>query len=163
MADGYQHNGQWLASDDLGNGIEIARLKVAMGPDGMATDVSETNPLPVDPGPGGAVQATIAPGAALAPPIDLGRQRLHTITIPAEWTAAPITFRASHDGAMFHDLYDRDGEVTLSNTAVGPERSLAVDVAVFFGIRFLQIRSGTSEAPVNQAAERSLGLQTVPA
>jgi hypothetical protein len=111
--------------------------------------------------PAAAATASIASGAALTGAIDLADQRLHRIALPAGWTAAAITFQASANGTTFNDLYDANGEVTLPTAIVGASRAIVVDPAAFLGIRYLKIRSGTSAAPVNQAAQRDLTLVTV--
>ena len=48
MADNMQDaNGKWVAADDLGAGLKIPRVKLAVGADGSAQDVGATNPFPV--------------------------------------------------------------------------------------------------------------------
>lgn len=106
--------------------------------------------------------AIIANGAALSAAVDLGADRAHRIVLPAAWTAAALTFQASSDGVGFADLYDRDGEVILPAAVVAANRTVVLDQAAFYGIRYLKVRSGTSAAPVNQAAARNLLLVTVP-
>jgi hypothetical protein len=107
------------------------------------------------------VQATIASGQSLSAAIDLAADRLHRIALPAAWTAASLTFQVS-SGAGFNDLYTADGEYTLPASAVAAGRSIVIDPAVFYGVRHLKVRSGTSAAPVAQAADRSMSLVTVP-
>lgn len=146
---------------------------VAFGAEGAAaTAVDASHPLPVILSGGefgvsvesaapGTATAAIASGTSLTPAIDLDRQRLHRIVLPAGWTAAAITFQSSVNGTSWADLYDRDGEVALAGTVVGAGRAVVVDAAAFLGIRYLKVRSGTSAAPVTQAAQRDLILATV--
>jgi hypothetical protein len=51
MADNVRYNepddGTPIATDDLGGGVHIQRVKPAFGADGSAADVTKTNPLPV--------------------------------------------------------------------------------------------------------------------
>lgn len=132
---------------------------------GTATPVSSTNQLPVaasSPAPSAPVTATIANGASLSGVVDLGADRAHRLLIPAGWTAAAITFQASADGATFGDLYDAVGEITLSSTVVAASRSIVLDQAAFYGIRYLKIRSGTAAAVVAQGAQRDITVVTVP-
>lgn len=108
------------------------------------------------------MQATIANGSALSPAIDLGLQRLHRIRLPAGWTAAGLTFQDSDDGVTFGDSYTDAAEYAVPSAVAAVGRSILVDQALFYGIRFLKVRSGTSAAPVNQAADRVINLVTVP-
>lgn len=110
--------------------------------------------------PATAQTVTITNGTSLSGAVDLTTQRLHRIVMSAGWTAANITFQASYDGTNFNDLYDTSGEVTVTTAAAN--RSIVVDQSVFYGIRYLKIRSGTSGTPVNQTADRALILATVP-
>lgn len=109
----------------------------------------------------GSTAATILNGASLSGAVDLDEKRAHRIVMPAAWTAAGITFQVSYDGAAFNDLYTADGEYTLSSTVVGASRSIVLDQSIFYGVRHLKVRSGTSAAPVNQGADRALVLVTV--
>lgn len=109
------------------------------------------------------VTATIANGASLSGAIDLGANRLARIVMPSSWTTAALSFQASYDGTNFADLFNKDGEVSLAaTTVVAASRSIAVDPAIFFGARYLKIRSGLTAAAVNQGGARSLILVTVP-
>ena len=109
----------------------------------------------------GVVQATISNGSALSAAIDLGEQRAHRLSMPGAWTAAAITFQVSYDGLAFVDLYTADGEYTLSSSIVAASRSIVLDQTIFYGVRHLKIRSGTSGTPVNQAADRVINIPTV--
>lgn len=110
----------------------------------------------------GSAAAGIANGASLSGAIDLGDQRLHRVAMPAAWTAAGLTFQASADGVTFNDLYNEAGEYALTSTVVAASRSIVVDQAIFYGIRYLKVRSGTAAAAVNQGGARTLTLVTVP-
>lgn len=97
--------------------------------------------------------ATILSGASLSQGLYLGG-RLVSIQTPASWTAAVLTFQGSQDGITYADYYDANGtEVSVTAAAnqliaVGPDPSAV----------FIKVRSGTSGAPVNQAADRVLNL-----
>jgi hypothetical protein len=111
-------------------------------------------------------KVTIPSGAAVAPFVDLGAARLVGINIPATWTAADLTFQSALNpedlGAFtYQNTYDETGtEVVVKAAAARNIRF--TNPALFLGIRFLIVRSGTSAAPVNQAADRDLYLMTVP-
>lgn len=104
---------------------------------------------------------TIASSASLSTAVDLGDQRLHRIVMPAGWTSAAITFQGSYDGTTYSDLYTDGGEYTLSSSVAGASRAILVDQSLFYGIRYLKVRSGTSGAAVNQGSARTLVLVTV--
>lgn len=106
------------------------------------------------------VTATIANGASVSADIDLGTARLGRIAMPAAWTAADLTLITSHNGGDWNPLYDKDGaEYTIK--AAGA-RSALIPLSDMLSVRYLRIRSGTSAAPVNQAAARSIVLVLVP-
>lgn len=117
------------------------------------------NPLPVRGGAKASQLATIANGASLSDAVDLTAGLLVAVQMPAAWTAAVLTFQASHDGVTFADVYDSAGAERSVAAAAG--RHITLDSASF-GIRFVKIRSGTAAAAVAQGAERQLRLITVP-
>lgn len=100
--------------------------------------------------------ATIANGASLSGAICLGAGVLCAIVMPAGWDAADMTFQVSDDqGATWHELLDASGTaITLSAPAAGSRYEM--DAADFKSAMFLKLRSGTTGAPVNQTAARSL-------
>lgn len=103
---------------------------------------------------------TIANGQSLSSAVVLGEDRLVGIAMPADWTAANLTFQVSHDGSTYNNLYDDSGaEITVT---AADDRYIALDLTVFAGIQDLKIRSGTSGTPVNQGAERTITLVTRP-
>ncbi|WP_156680260.1 hypothetical protein [Sphingomonas profundi] len=157
----------------LAPGGFVPSVAVAFGAKGaVATPVDGDHPLPVAFGslavdvrsapPAAVATATIAAGTSLSPVVDLAGERLHRIVVPAGWTAAAISFQSSSSGTTFADLFDVSGEVTLSTSIVAGGRAIVVDPAVFLGVRYLRLRSGTSAGAVNQAADRALTLVTVP-
>ncbi len=96
----------------------------------------------------GGTVATGAPSSASA--------TLLAVQLPAAWTAAVLTLQASRDGVVWADVYDRFGaEVTLQAAA---DRRVVVEPSLIAGVEFLRIRSGTTAAPVNQAAARDVVL-----
>lgn len=132
-------------------GLKFAAIEAA---DAGVTYVASAAP--------GSAAAVILSGASLSAAIDLAEQRLHRIAMPAAWTAAGLTFQVSADGVTFNDLYNEAGEYALTSSVVGASRSIVVDQAIFYGIRYLKVRSGTGAAAVNQGADRTLTLVTVP-
>lgn len=107
------------------------------------------------------VSVSIANGASLSDAGNLGPFRLVGIVMPATWTAANLTFQVSDDaGTTYNNLYDDLGtEVTVTAAA---SRYIALDPAVFAGINYLKVRSGTSGSAVNQGGDRTITLVTRP-
>jgi len=99
---------------------------------------------------GQSLSGTIALGAG-------GERQLVGLQMPAAWTAASLTFAVSFDGTTFVPLYWDGAEYTIL-AAGGAAASLGVSLepSAFAGWPFVRVRSGTSGAPVNQGAERTL-------
>jgi hypothetical protein len=98
----------------------------------------------------------IPAGGSLSDPVDLDGVKLLGIQMPSAWDAANLTFQVSANGVAYADLYNQAGSEVVVNAAAG--RFIALDPALFAGIRFLRIRSGTAETPINQTAARTLLL-----
>lgn len=130
--------------------------QVVTGPDGAAIVVSSDPPDSDDTYP----TAIIPNGDSLSGAVDLGSGILTRIEMPAAWTAAGLTFQVSADNSTWLDLYDDAGsEVSVTADA---SQAMRVDFADWIGVRYLKVRSGTSDTAVNQGAERVLTIVTVP-
>ena len=109
------------------------------------------------------VNATIANGASLSGVVDIGEGKtLCAIDMPADWTAANLTFQAStaSDGT-FDNLYDQYG--TEKTVTAAEDRYIPLDDPAFWlGVRYVKVRSGTAASAVNQGAERVITLVTKP-
>lgn len=103
-----------------------------------------------------AVTATIDNGASLSDAVHVRDQTLVAVAMPASWTAASLTFQASHDGTTYRDVYDAEG--TEFEVAAAASRWIALDPADFASAAYLKVRSGTTGTPVNQGAERAVTL-----
>ena len=101
--------------------------------------------------------ATILNGQSQSQEIDLGESQLVGLVMPATWTAANLTIlAASSPGGTFNPLHDEGGtEITITAAAA---RQISISSAKLQGARFIKVRSGTSGAPVNQAADRQIQL-----
>jgi hypothetical protein len=98
---------------------------------------------------------TIPRDGALSAPVELTCDEINGIVLPNAWDPAGLSFSVSIDGARFHDVYDSDGEVTISADIAKPDHFVSLDLE---GVRFLKVRSGTGGSPVNQSQERVLLL-----
>lgn len=104
---------------------------------------------------GAIFSVTIASGDSLSAAIDLGTRVLSRIEFPAAWTAANVTFQVSTDGVTYLDLFNEGGEISLQ---AGANRSITLEGWSWIFVRYLKIRSGTSAAPIAQAAARTINL-----
>lgn len=79
--------------------------------------------------------------------------------MPADWTAANLTFQVDPGDGTYRNLYDNLGnEVTV---IAADDRYIPVDNPnLFAGVHGVKVRSGTSAAPVAQLAERTLRVVT---
>lgn len=99
---------------------------------------------------------TINAGASLSDSVDLKDNRLAAIAMPSVWTVANLTFQVyASDG--WRNLYYDDIEHIIT---AGSGYYVVVKPAVFAGIRYIKVRSGTSSTPVNQAGARVIYLVT---
>lgn len=101
---------------------------------------------------------TIASGASLSSALSLDTQRVIAISMPATWTTANLTFQASSDGTTYKDIYLEDG--TELNYSASASRYILCKPVHFAGVKFLKLRSGTSETAVNQAGDRTIRVIT---
>jgi hypothetical protein len=101
-------------------------------------------------------QAIIANGQSLSAAIGLGATPLHAIAMPAAWDAAALTFQGSIDGATWLELTNASGSAISVTAAAG--QLIVLDPTLWRAVNFIKVRSGTSGAPVNQTAQRTLTL-----
>jgi hypothetical protein len=102
-------------------------------------------------------QVTIASGASLSDAAFLGGLALHGIVMPAAWTVAGLTFQVSFDqGATWVEMTTSAGSAV--SLTVAASQFIAVDPVLWRAVAAIKVRSGTSGAPVNQAADRVLTL-----
>ncbi len=103
------------------------------------------------------VPAAIGAGQSLSEPLNLGGLRLFGIVIPAEWTAASLSFQVSPDaGTSWFELVGDSGE----NVAVTSKTAscMMVDPKLFAPFQYIRIRSGLASAAVSQISNRTLQL-----
>lgn len=95
--------------------------------------------------------------------VDLRGHVLVGIDMPTTaqgWTAAALTFVASFDPAGASpnpkNFFDDSGAEVTVVVAVG--RIIPVDLFARYCMRWMRVRSGTAATPVNQLADREIGL-----
>lgn len=103
------------------------------------------------------ITATIAAGASLSPEVDFGGKTLVGIWMPANWTAADLTFQASPDGgASWGEL--QDGANNAIDLKIAASEFIQIDPTKWRGVRSIKVRSGTSGSPVNQTDAMAISL-----
>lgn len=108
-------------------------------------------------------RAVITSGTAITGPIDLRGSILIGIQFPAAWTAADLSIAMCDTetgtyGEVFTDPGTGVGTVGAWDAAAGQVTLIQQMIANCF----IKIRSGPSGVPVNQGADRTLTLHTVP-
>lgn len=98
--------------------------------------------------------ATILSGASLSDSIEVDGSAIVGVVMPAAWTAANLTFQASHDDTTFNNVYDEFG--TEKTVSASTSRYIPLNPADFAGADSIKVRSGTSGTAVNQGADRSI-------
>ncbi|MDH4163325.1 MAG: hypothetical protein OEW15_11650 [Nitrospirota bacterium] len=66
------------------------------------------------------------------------------IQLPAAFTSTTLTFNASIDGSTWQQVYSTTSGTALSYT-VAQGRYIAIDPAPFYGVKYLQIKTGSDE------------------
>ena len=106
------------------------------------------------------LECTILINTSISDSVDLEGARLVGILMPAVWDAATVSFEGSDDDSSFFEVGDGTAEISL--TAAGGW-IVAIPRGTLDGVgKFVKIRSGTSVAPVNQTAERTVTLLVRP-
>ena len=88
-----------------------------------------------------------------------GRVLVGVITA-STWDAAKMTFQASLDGTNFFDVTYKGTEYEVASVTAA--KFIAVDPEVFYGAKYIKVRSGTSGAPTNQVDATIVTLVTRP-
>lgn len=91
---------------------------------------------------------TFNESSALSDTVDLGTQKICTLVLPANIDGASITFVGGGTDTTMQNLYDWEGsELTAT---IAENTNVKLDLTKFVGIRYLQLRTGTSATPVVQ-------------
>lgn len=98
----------------------------------------------------------IPEGQSLSNAVDCSAGRVARITTPAGWDNALLTFQISTDGQGFSDLYYSDGREY--SVVCMPHRGIIINQADWLPGLWLKFRSGSSDQPRNQTAEREFAI-----
>jgi len=103
--------------------------------------------------------AFIGFGDSLSTVVDTVENYVVGIIMPDAWTDARVSVQVSPDAAQYHDLFDFNlGELVFPTTAGA---AVAVDYRRFLMARYIKLRSGTREHPVDQEETRAFTIITV--
>lgn len=116
-------SGATVASDDIG-GVQYQRVKIGVGADGVAVDVSSTDPMPVlvsDPSPATSFGPITTANVVLFTAIDTANERSVVLQITGLWDGT-INLQASQDGTTWFDAYGvcETNETAPTNTIYAP-------------------------------------------
>jgi hypothetical protein len=98
-------------------------------------------------------RVVIASGASESSALKLVSETIVGIYMPASWTTADLSFRASQDGVNFSDVFEFGA---LLSVQAGTGQYVPVDFSKLIGVAYLKIKSQLNGSAVNQAAERVL-------
>lgn len=103
--------------------------------------------------------ATIASGTSLSNAVNLGGLRLFGFVMPSSWTTAALTILASFDnGSTYVSMESLYDGTEITYTVLPPGYYPLPNPQIFAAVTNIRIQSGTSSAPVNQAADRAIQL-----
>lgn len=104
------------------------------------------------------IPATIEAGQEFSDEIPLENGYVPVaLSMPDAWTAANITLQVKDIDGNWQDVHDEGGtEVTI--TVDTDQWVLLTPLTEFQGLANIRLRSGTSSAAVNQAADRVIGV-----
>jgi hypothetical protein len=93
---------------------------------------------------------------SLSDVIDCRDGRLVRITMPGNWTSAPLTFQVSTDGIYYNDLFDWAAKEIKFEVVPGAGVVLPPDLT--FSLAYLKFRSGTRDNPIEQKELREFAV-----
>lgn len=116
-------SGATVASDDIG-GVQYQRVKIGVGADGVAVDVSSTDPMPVllsDPSPATSFGPITTANVVLFTAIDTANERTIVLQLSGLWDGS-IYLQASQDGTNWFDAFGicESNEIAPTNTFYSP-------------------------------------------
>ncbi|QIO34322.1 hypothetical protein [Bradyrhizobium sp. 1(2017)] len=98
----------------------------------------------------------IAAGESLSDAVDCTAGDVVRITMPADWTAAQLTFEVSSDGQFFNPLYYHDGSEVVFE--VIPGSAVLIPSNITSALAHLKFRSGTRDHPKPQPSGRLFAI-----
>jgi hypothetical protein len=109
--------------------------------------------------------AYIGFGTSLSTVVDAGSDLVVGLVMPDVWTPAHVSVQVSVEGVEFRDLFAVDLETRTSASEivfnVTPGVVVAIDPNHMLMARYIKLRSGTRDEPVDQAATCMFTVITV--
>lgn len=99
---------------------------------------------------------TVADGQSLSGSAFLETYELCGVITDSGWNTAALTFQGSYDDTNFFNVWN--GASELSYAAVTASIFVVFDPAIFLGIPYIKVRSGTSASAVNQTGNSVVTL-----
>lgn len=100
--------------------------------------------------------AAIALNGNLSGAIDVGDGGLMALQLSSTWVTASITFQASSDlNGTYVEAVDSNA-TAISISSIAASQYIALNAAVFAGMRYIKIRSGTAGSPVTQTTAQNI-------
>jgi hypothetical protein len=104
--------------------------------------------------------------SSLSGSIDMGDDFLVGLVMPDVWTPARVSIQVSVNNTEFHDLFDFDLETRTTAKEVvfnvpPPGTIVAINPNATMMARYIKLRSGTRDEPIDQAATCMFTLLTV--
>jgi hypothetical protein len=103
------------------------------------------------------LNAVIPINTALSQEIDLNGLTVIGVEMPAEWTAAVLTFQGGSTYGALGNVFDIYGNELRLLVVAGGMHPLE-SVLELLAWRYLRVHSGYAASPVNQMAERTVKL-----
>lgn len=147
--------GATVASDDIG-GVQHQRVKIGVGADGVAVDVSSDNPMPVlvsDPSTGTSFGPITTANVVLFSAIDTTGERSIVLQLTGLWDGT-INLQASQDGTDWFDAFGvcQTNEIAPTNSFYAPGVVVIPATARYFRAITSQDFSGTVSGLYSQRA-----------
>jgi hypothetical protein len=102
----------------------------------------------------------IEAGESLSSAVDCSGAQLVRITMPSDWTEAPMTFEFSTDGTSFNDMFDLKGYAVTIDVVV-PGSGVIIPHDVGRAVGWIKFRSGTRGNPVEQREGRLFAVAVI--
>jgi hypothetical protein len=103
---------------------------------------------------------TVADGQSLSDALSVDKYVVCGFVVDSGWNTAALTFTVSYDGTTYYNMFN--GATELSYAAIAASSWVSVDPAVFMGIPYIKVRSGTAGTPVNQTGASVVTVITRP-
>jgi hypothetical protein len=99
---------------------------------------------------------TVLDGQSLSEAAIMGNLELCGVVTDSGWNTAALTFQGSYDNVTYFNIWN--GAAELAYAAVAASTWVMFDPAIFLGIPYIKVRSGTGASAVNQTGDSVVTL-----